>query len=331
MPANEGSKSCQHKPSIGVYMKTAEDYRDILNNWHTAAPANDNAPISAVSFRDLAARRAYVQRPQGNPAPVLNLPQLERLGRSSPDVVRLWSLWRDLQCAPAADVFAEPEIIVEEGDEPANAGFSTAERDLEIRPSVDEMLRAIEGAGQVSVVCTVRSGRRSDIRRVSRPLVLGNITKIGDLVFRHCRLTRWGYTARGVPLNPVEQLRAEKGSRKPPPARDLRHLVRSDAPIAKGSGFMAGASHSTGRSGAPLECFAERAQTRAADQSQLRLVLGSHAEILDMAISDTTAREIGESRGYHGKHAERRGIFLVNEAFAALRVLVGENILPKSA
>ena len=312
-------------------MKTTVDYRETLSNWRSTAPANDNAPLTADSFTDLAARRAFVQRPQGNPAPALNLPQLERLGRSSPDAVHLWKYWRDLQCAPSADIFAVPEIIVDEGDEPANTGFSTAEQDLEVRPSVDELLRAIEGAGQASVVCIVRNGQRSNVQRVSRPLVLGNATRIGDLEFRHGRVVRWGRTKRGVPLKPVEQLRAEKGSRKPPPPRDLRHLVRTDAPIAKNAGFMAGAVHSTGRSGAPLECFAEREQTRAAEQGGLRLVLGSHAEILDMAISDTTAREIGESRGYHGKHAERRGIFLINEALAALRALVGDNILPKAA
>jgi hypothetical protein len=312
-------------------MKTTADHREILSNWRATAPANDNAPISAESFTDLAARRAYVQRPQGKLAPVLNLPQLERLGRLSPDVVRLWKLGRDLQCLPAADVFAEPEIVVDEGDEPANTGFSMAEQDLEVRPTADEMLRAIEGAGQISVVCTVRNGQRSDIRRASIPLVLGNTTRIGDLEFRHGRLVCWGRTKRGVPLKPVEQLRAEKGSRKPPPARDFRHLVRTDAPIARNAGFMAGATHSTGRSGAPLECFAEAKQSRNAEQGQLRQVLGAHADILDMAIGDTNAREIGESRGYHGKHAERRGIFLINEAFAALRALVGQNILPKAA
>jgi hypothetical protein len=50
-----------------------------------------------------------------------------------------------------------------------------------------------------------------------------------------------------------------------------------------------------------------------------------------LAVGDATAREIGERRGYRGKHAERRGIFLISEAFAALRALVGENILPKAA
>jgi hypothetical protein len=107
--------------------------------------------------------------------------------------------------------------------------------------------------------------------------------------------------------------------------------VQTEAPIAKNAGFLSGACHSTGKSGAPLECFAEREQSRKAEQSQLRHLLGFHAEILDISIGDSTAREIGESRGYSGKHAEKRGIFLVNEALSALRTLVGENISPTAA
>lgn len=315
-------------------MRTAHNYRETLANWHTAAPANDNSPMDAASFTDLAARRAFVQRAQSDPEPVLNLPSLERLGRSTPDAVYLWKFWRDLQCAPATDVFVENEIEADEGDE-VNTGYSDGEQDLEIRPTCNELQRAWESAParRVSVHCLVRNGERTNVMPVIDPIVeyTNGAARIGPLVFRHGRLTRWGYTARSVPLKPVEQLRAERGSRKPAPARDPRHLVQTDAPIAKGAAFLAGAAHSTGRGGAPLECFAEREQTRKAEDGQLRLVLGSHAEILDMAIGDSTAREIGESRGYHGKTAERRGIFLINAAFAALRALVGDNILPKAA
>lgn len=298
---------------------------------HRAAPtphlaANDNEPITAASFVDLAARRAYVQRPQRRPEPVLSLPTLERLGRTAPDVVPLWKLWRDLQCAPPADVFVEPEIIVDDGDGPANPGYSTAEQDLEVRPTVDELQRAWESAParRVSVHCTVRNGVRGDVQRVVDPVVVrkGDATRIGPLVFRNGRLVRWGKTKRGVSLGPVERLRAERGARQKPPARDLRFLVRTDTPIVKGAAFMAGEVHSTGRSGGPLECFAEREQSRKAEQGRLRQLLGVHADILDLAVGDSTAREIGESRGYQGKHAERRGVFLINEAFAALRALV---------
>ncbi|MGY3117920.1 hypothetical protein ACVWXQ_001857 [Bradyrhizobium sp. S3.14.4] len=301
-------------------------FRDVLTAWQTT-PANDNAPVTAASFSSLAARRAYVQRAQGDPEPVLNSPTLERLGRVAPDAVPLWRYWRDLQCAPAVDVYAEPEIVVDAGDEPANPGFSDGEQDLEIRPSVDELQRAWESAParRVSVHCTVQGGKRFDVQPVIDPVVTtrGAAAYIGDLVFRQGRLVRYGRTARGVVLKPIERLRAEKGSREKPPARDFRWLVHTDAPVAAGANFLAGTSASTGRAGAPIDCFAEREQVRFAEDKSLRQALGAHAEILDLAISDATAREIGESRGHRGKHAERRGIFLVNEAFAALRTLVG--------
>lgn len=303
------------------------DYRKALSAWQQR-PANDNTPISAESFVDLAARRAFVQREQCNPDLVLALPTLERLGRVAPDVVAVWKFWRDLQATPAPDVFALPEIVVDDGEEPPNTGFSETELDLEIRPRVEELQRAWESAParRVSVVCTVRSGQRFDVQPVIDPVVYreGNTGRIGDLVFRNGKLVQYGRTERGVALKPIERLGEPKGSRKPPPTRDFRFLVRTDAPMARKVDFLAGDTHSTGRSGAPLECFAEAEQARKAEDQSLRMALGAHAEILDLAITDATAREIGESRGYGGKHAERRGIFLVNEAFAALRALVGE-------
>jgi hypothetical protein len=309
-------------------MKIHRDYRETLAAWQQQCPANDNSLITADSFNSLEERRAFVQREQRDPAPVLNLPHLERLGRAAPDTARLWKYWRDLQCTPAADVFAENETEADDG-EPVNTGYSTVEQDLEIRPSVDELLRAVDGAGRVSVCCTVRNGKRFDVQQARRPCILGNTTKIGDLVFRHGQLVRWGETSRGAPLKPVEELRGEKGSREKPPARNFRRLVHTDAPLATDADFLAAVCHSTGRSGAPLECFAEREQSRKSAESELRRALGAHAETLDSAIGDATAREIGESRGYTGKTAERRGIFLISEAFAALRALVGEIICRK--
>lgn len=313
----------------------AHNFHEALAAWQQPRPANDNAPITVESFTSLAARRAYVQRAQRKPDPVLALPTLERLGRVAPDVVPLWQYWRDLQSAPAPDIYNEPEIIVDEGDEPANTGFGDTELDLEIRPRVEELRRAWESAParRVSVHCMVRGGQRYDVQPVVNPVLRrdGNTTRIGDLTFRNGKLVQYGCTARGKKLKPIERLGEPKGSRKPPPARDFRFLVRTNAPFARKVDFLAGDTHSTGRSGAPIECFAEAEQARKAEEGSLRATLGAHAEILDLAIGDATAREIGESRGYRGKPAERRGIFLVNEAFAALRALVGENNLPKAA
>lgn len=313
----------------------AHNFHEALAAWHQPRPANDNAPISADSFASLAARRAFVQRTQAKPNLVLALPTLERIGRVAPDVVQLWKYWRELQAAPAPDVYNAPEIIVDEGEEPANTGFGETELDLEIRPRVEELQRAWESAPtrRVSVHCVVRGGQRYDVQPAIEPVVTyrDGMAYIGQLVFRSGKLVRYGRTARGVPLKPIERLGEPKGSRKKPPARDFRFLVRTNAPLAWKVDFLAGDTHSTGRSGAPLECFAEAEQARRAEHDNLRGMLGLHAEILDLAIGDATAREIGESRGYHGKTAERRGIFLINEAFAVLRALVSENVMKKAA
>lgn len=317
-------------------------FKEALSAWQPQRAANDNAPISADGFASLAARRAFIQREQGKPDPVLALPTLERLGRVAPDVVALWKFWRDLQASPASHIYNAPEIVhdfattgslrpergLEDDPENANTGFSETELDIEIRPRVEELQRAWESATarRVYVTCTVRGGQRFDVQPVVDPVVTfkGGHAYIGPLAFRRGELIRFGRTARGVALKPIERLGEPKGSRKPKPQRDLRWLVRTDAPIARNAGFMAGDTHSTGRSGAPIECFAEAEQARKAEEQNLRAALGAHADILDLAITDATAREIGELRGYHGKTAERRGIFLINEAFAALRALVGE-------
>ncbi|MGY4371098.1 hypothetical protein ACVW1A_007163 [Bradyrhizobium sp. LB1.3] len=140
----------------------------------------------------------------------------------------------------------------------------------------------------------MQNGQRSDIRREERPCTT---SRIGDLVFRKDRLVRYGFTKRGVALEPIERLGAAKGSRKPPPARDSHFLVSGNAAMARKVDFLAGMPPWTGRVGAPLECFATAHQDRKAGHTTLRQALGAHAEILDMASGDAAAREIGETSG----------------------------------
>jgi hypothetical protein len=128
---------------------------------------------------------------------------------------------------------------------------------------------------------------------------------------------RWGSKSRGAPLEPVERLWAEKGSREKPPECDLRWLVHTDAP-RKERWLPRGASHSTGWC---ASCLAEAEQARKAEEGQLRQGLGAHAEVLGLAIDASTAGKIGERRDFVGKHAERRGVFLISEALASLHGL----------
>lgn len=195
----------------------SQDYLEALATLQVCRPANDNAPVSAEAFTTMAERRAFVQRPQGRPAPILNLPTLERLGRSSPDTVRLWHYWRDLQASPAPDIYTKPEVAfdhaiagelrpengIEAEAEPVNSGFSEGgEQDLEIRPTIDEIERSTEGVGRVAVVCTVCNGQRSNISHLHRPCERGSNARIGDLVFRNGTLVQWGRTKRGVSWHP---------------------------------------------------------------------------------------------------------------------------------
>ena len=244
---------------------------------------------------------------------------MERLGRIAPDVVLLWQYWRDVTIAAAGDVFALPEFatdystagelkpengLVDEGDEPANPGFSVTERDLEIRPTVDELQRAWESAParQVSVHCVVRGGKRFDVQPVIDPVVTmkGAMAYIGPLAFRNGEMVRWGTFGRGwsgaggTPPRAQGQPAEAAVARSAPPRADRR----ADR---EGCGLPRGCVPFDGQ-----EWCAIRVLCRSCSGSKVRL-------------------------GFQGKHAERRDIFLINEAFAALRALVGENILPKAA
>jgi hypothetical protein len=54
------------------------------------------------------------------------------------------------------------------------------------------------------------------------------------------------------------------------------------------------------------------------DSSDLRKELGSNAAILDLAITDATARAIGIECGLSASYAEKRGTALVDRALDAL-------------
>lgn len=53
--------------------------------------------------------------------------------------------------------------------------------------------------------------------------------------------------------------------------------------------------------------------------------MGAHAEVLGLAVDASTAGKIGQRRDFEGKHAERRGVFLISEALASLHGLVANN------
>ncbi len=70
-----------------------------------------------------------------------------------------------------------------------------------------------------------------------------------------------------------------------------------------------------------LNAWRRRSRRWKAEEGQLRQGLGAHAEVLGLAIDASTAGKIGERRDFEGKHAERRGVFLISEALASLHGL----------
>ncbi len=50
----------------------------------------------------------------------------------------------------------------------------------------------------------------------------------------------------------------------------------------------------------------------------LRRRLGKHAEVLDMAVTDASAKEIGVAMGHAPAYAEKRGPSLIDAAIDAL-------------
>lgn len=176
---------------------------------------------------------------------------------------------------------AQPPVPSNDND-PAVAGFAL-DAHIEVRPSIEELQRAWEG---------------QEIERVSGQ------TRLGCLVFYGGALIEYGQTARGVPLRPREDVRSPKGSR-------LR--------VDDTGGRLAGLCRSSGlaRQGDTGEHAAENDFIRRDLERRFRSTLGAHADVLDEACTDATARQIGEARGYSGKTAERWGIKLVDRAIAA--------------
>jgi hypothetical protein len=272
-------------------------------------PANDNHPRNADSFPDLAARRAWLATLPDRAKPVLAWPTAERLERlASPAAVQALFRYAELM-RPARSVAAndnrEPGTDID------------VEMRRETRPSINETLRAAAADGlRVSVISAKVGGQWTIIaRQRGRDAICG---RLGNLEFRDGAMISWGSTKRGKPLRPVDRNRAPRGNSawRPAPSR-VRYLVKSDDPIAKGAHFLGGLTRPRGNCSRPDvgEVQAELELRRNARRDAVRLAIGSeHARVLDLAISDATAREVGEELGHSGKVAERRAIRAINDA-----------------
>lgn len=271
--------------------------------------ANGNTPGHADEFTDLAARRAWLAARPHKTRPVLVWPTLERLARQKKPFAGLLVRYRDLMAPPT---------FVAANDN--NAPETDVDVRSEIRPSENELMVAAAADLIVKFSSAAEANNGWSIRAVCEYPVCfrGERATIGKLVFDRGALTSWGATKKGRTLRPVDRTRQPKGSKPPPRTRSsVRFLLRSDAPIAEGAGFLGGVTRPRGDTRQPdLGDFeAEIEFQRNASTNALGLAIGSTNQlVLDMAITDASAREIGEALGYCGKRAERQGMRAIDAA-----------------
>ncbi|MBU2483894.1 MAG: hypothetical protein KKG78_02325 [Alphaproteobacteria bacterium] len=285
-------------------------------NRYTAA--NDNKPRHADEFGDdLKARRAWLDGLPKDYKPVMAWPTLERLSRlASPDAAQALYRYKELM---------QPARITAANDNDPDGPEMDAEMRHEVRPTVDEMLQA----ASVGSRTFVRSERTADgwqivHRQEARLDVDGSNVLLGNLTFREGKLTSWGTTTRGKDLKPVERQRTPKGAARPARREsDIRFLLpaNDNTPILKGAYWFGGRKGKKGITTRPDIGDHDAAVEMARNQRRnaTRLALGNHAWVLDAAITDSTARDIGELMGATGKTAERRGIAAINEAIKELQ------------
>lgn len=273
----------------------------VFDRRHIAA-ANDNTPYS-----DLAARRAYLDSLPANYEPVLAWPTAERLSRlDCPNSAKALFQFAELM-SPCLNIAANDNVALE------------ADPDMlhEIRPTEAELLRAAGPALRV-VYSKTPSGWSVVRRTYARHQHTAAGTRLGKLLFRRGELVEWGTTARGKSLQPIERQGQPRGGPRPVRRKsDVRFLLANDnIPIAKNAKFLAGIKGRKGTTTRPDVGEHDAAEELARNQrrSAVRMSLGAHAAVLDMAITDSTAKAVGELLGFQGKTAERRGIAAINAA-----------------
>jgi hypothetical protein len=279
--------------------------------------ANDNTPRQAADMT-LAQRRAWLATLPATAKPVLAWPTAERLSRlDNSAAVHALLKWAELD-RPASTIAAN------DNNEPCTDPMDTEARH-ETRPSVGEIMAAADD----DLVLTFESREQvnagwSIMTADGRPMgFIGEVVILGRLRFIRGAMMSWGTTVRGKLLKPVERRRMPRG--KATPARSIsnvRELVKTTAPIANGSGWLGGITRPRGNSSRPDigDAEAEIEMLRNARRDAVRLALGPvHSRVLDLAITDASAREIGEALGYVGKTAERKAVRMINGAIEELQ------------
>ena len=273
--------------------------------------ASDNKPQD-----NLAARRACLDSLPTTYEPVLAWPTAERLTRlESPNAAQALVQY--------AELMSPPRIVAANDND---APDEDPDFIHEIRPSEAELMRAAGPA--LRVVYSKTANGWSVLKRTYPPLQRTKEgLRLGSLLFHGGKLVQFGTTARGKPLKPIERQRNPRGGSLPARLKsDIRFLVANDnVPIAKGARFLAGIKGRKGTTTRPDigEYHAAEELARNQRRAAVRLALGAHAGIMDLAITDSTAKEVGETLGFEGKTAERRGIAAINAAIEEFQKIAG--------
>lgn len=283
--------------------------------------ANDNSPRHADDFAaDLSERRAWLTTLPDNYKPVLAWPTAERLARlETPAAAQALYRYAELM-APHREVVANdnnPDVAAPVGD---------PDMVHETRPSANEVLKAASDGLRCRVVSTKVGGRWQITSRHSPQYgVTVEGFRLGELLFRAGVMVSYGATERGNPKKPAERARHPKG-KKTPPQRSMSSIrfllpANDNTPIANGASWLGGITRPRGNTGRPDDGENEAAieMDRGRRRDAIRLALGLDAAVLDAAITDATAQQIGAAFGYSGKTAERRGMEKINTAIKKLQ------------
>jgi hypothetical protein len=250
-------------------------------------PAQTPQPPASTIRSTIAARQAIGNGWDGRR--VLSWPTAERLLQRErfEDLRRLY-LWRALvdlaTLAPANDNIPTPCASDEEGDAAPEDVIDQADAQMLFRPTISAIKAAASwrGGDRPAVIAT---DRRGSLRKS-----VGGLMFDGDnrLVSFQTRLD--GRTQKAKP----EVLYRHRSERKP-----LPHHVSS-------AGLWNLDSHIEARD----------------ELRRLSELVGEDAyETLELACGPSTAKAIGETRGKTGKHAERVGLRLIDEALESLASL----------
>lgn len=283
----------------------------------THVATNDNVPRRAADFADLAARRAWIAARPDKTKAVLAWPTAERLARQDKRLAAVLVRYREL-VAPGKFIAAND-----------NADTGDADAIREIRPSLKELAAAVDEDLEVHFPTREAANAGWSVRMVDGHLVChqGEYTYLGSLLFLRGALVSYdrfvGKDDKSRTSRPRELWRRPKGAKaKPRTKAAVRFLVSDDTPIAKGAIFLAGAVGRKGNTASAATQMTGEEDDRVARCKAVRETLGSNFWLLDRALTDASAVEIGREMGLEGKRAERRAIQAINDALKKIEKLV---------